>query len=127
MEIRNDSHVYNLSDAVGRSQVYNMYLCATETGRQCLLLIASLIEQNGVLDRIVYILRELKACADEIKQQNKQELIIIIHQGWKRQIRRMLSALDYQVLELTRLGEGKLTLGSLPVGEYREIKRGDII
>lgn len=69
MEIRNDSHVYNLSDAVGRSQVYNMYLCATETGRQCLLLIASLIEQNGALDRIAYILRELKARADEVEKE----------------------------------------------------------
>lgn len=67
------------------------------------------------------------AKADEVKQQNKQELIIIIHQGWKRQIRRMLEKLGYQVITLTRLAEGKLTLNKLPVGKYKEITKKDII
>ncbi len=72
-------------------------------------------------------LEEGLAKADEIKLKNNEELVITIHQGWKRQIRRMLSALNYQVKELTRLGEGRLTLGNLPIGKYRKINKEDII
>lgn len=72
-------------------------------------------------------LEEGLAKADEVEIKNNKELIITIHQGWKRQIRRMLGALDYNVLELTRLSEGKLSLGNLPVGKFKKLKKEDII
>ena len=57
----------------------------------------------------------------------KKEVIITIHQGWKRQIRRMFDELDYRVVELTRISEGKLKLGDLKVGKYKKVKKSDII
>jgi 23S rRNA pseudouridine2605 synthase len=72
-------------------------------------------------------LEEGLAKADKVSLKNKHELIIVLHQGWKRQIRRMLEALGHEVKELTRLGEGKLNLNNLEPGKYKEIKKEDII
>jgi 23S rRNA pseudouridine2605 synthase len=46
---------------------------------------------------------------------------VTIHEGKKRQIRRMFAALGYNVLELKRIRLGSLRLGSLPEGEIREL------
>jgi 16S rRNA U516 pseudouridylate synthase RsuA-like enzyme len=39
----------------------------------------------------------------------------------------MLEALDFKVVELTRLSEGKLVLKNIKIGEYKKIKKSDII
>lgn len=72
-------------------------------------------------------LEEGIASVDSIRLRGKKEVIITIHQGWKRQIRRMFDKLDYRVIELTRIEEGKLKLDNLKVGKYRKIKKSDII
>jgi 23S rRNA pseudouridine2605 synthase len=72
-------------------------------------------------------LEEGFAKADEVTLQDGHSLVITIHQGWKRQIRRMLEVLGYQTLSLTRLSEGQLTLGDLPSGKYRILKKSEII
>lgn len=46
-------------------------------------------------------------------------LALTIHEGHKRQVRRMLAAVGYPVLELARTGIGSLELGDLPVGKWR--------
>jgi len=46
---------------------------------------------------------------------------ITIHEGKKRQIRRMFAALGYNVLELRRIRLGSLRLGALPEGEIGEL------
>ena len=46
---------------------------------------------------------------------------ITIHEGKKRQVRRMFAALGYNVLELKRIRFGSLRLGALPEGEIREL------
>src|SRR5713226_5345317 len=46
-------------------------------------------------------------------------LTISIHEGRKRQVRRMLAAVGHPVLELIRTGIGPLTLGDLPPGAWR--------
>jgi pseudouridine synthase len=46
-------------------------------------------------------------------------LSLIIHEGRKRQVRRMLAAIGHAVLELSRIGVGPLQLGDLPEGEWR--------
>jgi 23S rRNA pseudouridine2605 synthase len=46
---------------------------------------------------------------------------VIIHEGKKRQIRRMFAALGYDVLALKRIRLGSLRLGALPEGEVREL------
>ena len=72
-------------------------------------------------------LEEGLAKADQVKIKSKFELEIVLHQGWKRQIRRMLEVLGFEVKELTRLGEGKLNLDNLEIGKYKIINKKDII
>jgi 23S rRNA pseudouridine2605 synthase len=46
---------------------------------------------------------------------------VTIHEGKKRQVRRMFAALGYKVLELKRIRLCSLRLGTLPEGEIREL------
>lgn len=52
---------------------------------------------------------------------------VILHQGWKRQIRRMFGAVQHEVLSLTRVRINKLELGKLKPGAWRDIGRADIL
>ena len=67
-------------------------------------------------------LEEGWARADKVKQVGPKKLIIVLHQGWKRQIRRMLLAAGYKVKDLNRIRVGKWTLGNLKEGECKQIK-----
>ncbi len=49
----------------------------------------------------------------------KAKLLITIHEGRNRQIRRMCQAADAQVTRLQRIAEGNLQLGDLPLGKWR--------
>jgi len=51
---------------------------------------------------------------------------MIIHEGKKRQVRRMLTALGYTVIELKRIRFSSLKLGSLSEGKARELTPGEI-
>ena len=51
---------------------------------------------------------------------------LILHEGKKRQIRRMMDTLGYKVLKLHRFRIGKLVLGDLKEGKYREVGREEI-
>ena len=55
----------------------------------------------------------------KIKTAGPRDLTITIRQGRKRQIRRMFDALGYKVVELVRIKEGCLSLGSLKPGKFR--------
>ena len=44
---------------------------------------------------------------------------VVIHQGKKRQIRRMCAAAGLTVTRLCRVAEGSITLGDLPPGKWR--------
>lgn len=48
-------------------------------------------------------------------------LSLTIHEGRKRQIRRMLAAIGHPVLQLIRVGIGPLKLGNLPAGKWRHL------
>ncbi len=52
---------------------------------------------------------------------------IVIHQGLNRQIRVMLSQLGYQVLDLLRVRIAQINLWDLPVGQYRKLRKSDIM
>jgi pseudouridine synthase len=53
-------------------------------------------------------------------------LEISIHEGRKRQIRRMFSFLGYQVLELKRTKIGILNMDGLPCGKYRYLTEREV-
>lgn len=53
-------------------------------------------------------------------------LSLIIHEGRKRQIRRMLAAVGHPVLELSRVGIGPIKLGVLPAGKWRYLSSEEV-
>jgi 23S rRNA pseudouridine2605 synthase len=53
-------------------------------------------------------------------------LSLTIHEGRKRQVRRMLAAVGYSVLRLLRVGVGSLTLGDLPTGKWRYLTAEEV-
>ena len=51
---------------------------------------------------------------------------VTIHEGRKRQVRRMFAALGYRVCRLERVRIGGLRLGKLPPGEVRELTPDEV-
>lgn len=51
---------------------------------------------------------------------------VVLTQGWKRQIRRMVEELGMTVTRLIRVREGSLTLGALHSGSYRKLGPRDL-
>ncbi len=54
------------------------------------------------------------------------EVKLTIHEGKNRQVRRMFEALNMKVKSLKRIAIGKLSLGSLPEGECRELTEEEV-
>jgi len=63
-----------------------------------------------------------------IKRKNKTNSVILItiHEGRKRQVKKMFQAVGHPVISLKRLAYGKLELGNLVVGEYRFLHQNDL-
>lgn len=57
---------------------------------------------------------------------DRASLQITIHEGRNRQVRRMCARAGMQVKRLIRIGEGKLSLGELPVGKWRYLTEKEI-
>jgi 23S rRNA pseudouridine2605 synthase len=53
-------------------------------------------------------------------------LEVIIHEGRKRQVRKMFAAIGHPVLQLKRVAYGNLKLANLPVGKYRVLSRKEL-
>ncbi len=61
------------------------------------------------------------------KSTAKESVIeITIHEGRKRQVRKMFTAIGHHVNELTRISYGNLKLGSLAPGKFRFLSKSDI-
>jgi len=52
---------------------------------------------------------------------------VTMHEGRKRQLRRMFTAMGYHILELKRIREGPLLLGDLPTGHTRLLTAKEVI
>lgn len=53
-------------------------------------------------------------------------LLVTIHEGRNRQIRRMCDIAGMQVTRLQRIREGKVTLGDLPLGKWRYLTEEEV-
>jgi len=56
----------------------------------------------------------------------KAELLVTIHEGRNRQVRRMCAAAGMRVIRLVRIREGALSLGDLPKGRWRYLTEEEI-
>jgi len=54
-----------------------------------------------------------------VEWQNPEQLRFVLHEGKKRQIRRMCELVGLKVVGLKRIRIGRVTLGNLPVGQWR--------
>ena len=61
-----------------------------------------------------------------IQLREKSNLEIVLHEGKKRQIRRMFSKMGYKVLDLKRSKEGPLVLAGLGEGKWRALTEKEI-
>ena len=53
-------------------------------------------------------------------------LLISIHEGRNRQVRRMAEAVGHKVISLRRVGFGPVSLGDLPIGMWRPLTAAEI-
>jgi len=72
-------------------------------------------------------LEEGVAKMDKIRKVKDREYLVIIHQGWKRQIRRMFEKMHFGVVSLKRVRVGEYNLGKLSVGKFKQIKKEEVL
>ena len=53
-------------------------------------------------------------------------VLVTIHEGRNRQVRRMFEAMGHKVLQLRRVRFGPLELGDLPRGQWRELTAAEV-
>lgn len=56
----------------------------------------------------------------------KARLLVTIHEGRNRQVRRMCAMAGMEVVRLVRVQEGTLKLGNLPLGKWRHLRPEEI-
>ncbi|MBU2229021.1 pseudouridine synthase [Patescibacteria group bacterium] len=74
----------------------------------------------------VYI-NKYKTLPAKVKQTGTRAFSIVIVEGKKRQVRRMCEKLGYDVFKLKRVRIGKLDLGNLKEGTYKNISLEEVI
>ncbi|HNV35065.1 MAG TPA: pseudouridine synthase [Bacillota bacterium] len=85
-------------------------------------------EENLQLLRIGIMLDETMTAPAQVKLMHPSGLMlqVTIHEGRKRQVKRMLEAVGSKVLSLKRVAMGPLRLGSLKTGEWRYLTEAEI-
>jgi 23S rRNA pseudouridine2604 synthase len=58
----------------------------------------------------------------QVRWQNKDQLRFVLHEGKKRQIRRMCEKVGLKVVGLKRIRIGRVVLGNLPGGQWRYLR-----
>jgi len=72
-------------------------------------------------------LEEGVAKADRLVLLKGTSYSMIIHQGWNRQIRRMMMKVGKRIKMLKRVREGKISLGELSSGKFNIVNRDQVI
>lgn len=81
------------------------------------------LEQGILLDGTKTLPAEISFTS---RKKGKIRLKVIIHEGKKRQVRKMFSAIGHPVQRLKRTAYGRLTLSGLNTAEYRLLRKKDI-
>jgi 23S rRNA pseudouridine2605 synthase len=62
----------------------------------------------------------------QVRRVGANELELTIHEGRKRQVRRMLEAVGHRVIGLRRVAFGPLRLGELGAGRHRRLTAPEV-
>lgn len=62
----------------------------------------------------------------KLRYLKNKKVEIILHEGRKRQIKRMFAKLGYRVVSLERIKEGILSLSNLPRGRWRRLSKDEV-
>jgi 23S rRNA pseudouridine2605 synthase len=67
-------------------------------------------------------------CVVTIESRNKREtlLVVVLHEGKKRQIRRIFDGIGHRVIELERFQYGTLSLGDMRSGQKRRLTAEEV-
>lgn len=68
-----------------------------------------------------YIIRKPDVKLLRTRDRGQAQLLVTIHEGRNRQVRRMCDAAGMKVLRLQRIAEGKVKLGQLESGKWRHL------
>jgi 23S rRNA pseudouridine2604 synthase len=61
----------------------------------------------------------------KVSWQNEDQLRFVLREGRKRQIRRMCELVGLHVVGLKRIRIGSVTLGQLPMGQWRYLRANE--
>lgn len=88
------------------------------------------IEELKLLRKGIKLEDGITSPADvKIISKNRNQLCkihITIHEGRNRQVRRMFKAINFPIIQLTRIQYGFLTLANLPLGKFRYLSNDEI-
>lgn len=73
-----------------------------------------------------YMIRKPHVKLLRLRDRGQAQLLVTIHEGRNRQVRRMCGAAGMNVLRLQRIAEGKLKLGELPLGKWRYLTAEEV-
>ncbi|MTI94808.1 MAG: rRNA pseudouridine synthase [Firmicutes bacterium] len=84
--------------------------------------------EAGVLARLTAGVRleDGMTAPAKVKIAGPKTVELIIHEGKKRQVRRMFAALGYKVIKLERIRFGFLDLQGVPKGGYRQLTKEEV-
>jgi 23S rRNA pseudouridine2605 synthase len=102
------------------SQIQKVYLAATDK-------FLSVKDLETLSSGVVIDGKKTAPAKFEFHNNKKNNIKITLHEGRNRQIRKMFESLGIRVQTLTRTNEGKLSLGNLKPGEWKYVKRSQII
>ena len=97
-------------------KIYHVSLNKPITNEHVLKLQAGVLLEEGITS----------PCIVKVIQKNRKNIEIILHEGRKRQIRRMMQSLGYHVLSLERIKFAILTLAGLKPGDWRYLTGREI-
>ena len=72
------------------------------------------------------VLDDGRTAPASVRRLTPDRIELTIHEGRKRQVRRMCEAVGHRVLRLERIAFGPLRLGDLPLGRHRLLKAAEV-
>jgi 23S rRNA pseudouridine2605 synthase len=72
------------------------------------------------------VLDDGRTAPAQVRLLGTHELELTIHEGRKRQVRRMCEAVGHRVVDLRRVAFGPLRLGDLTAGRHRRLTAAEV-